>query len=224
MTVKWVCSDCDSNNIGKKPGILRCEVCGKPRTLEKLIPVDTSILYEVPEARASPAINWKRLACLLTVTIVKRPSVLLVALLIGSVAAAMLAFYRAGMELSWARITYNAEQLLEFRFNWTVIYDSFHSLLSQIGRIPDNVLALFSLECSLFFRCLSNLRISWDSTWDQLEQWLGRITRNMPPVWGALPRFCQNLRISAYFAWGNVKELLHSGTALFGRLLDKMIP
>lgn len=108
MTVKWVCSNCNSNNIGKKPGILRCEVCGKFHTFETLIPVDTSILYEVPEAHAFPAINGKQLVRFLAVVIVKWPSMLLIALLAGSAAVAMLAFYRAEMGLSWTRIAYNA--------------------------------------------------------------------------------------------------------------------
>ena len=173
MTVKWVCSNCNSNNIGKKPGILRCEVCGKFHTFETLIPVDTSILYEVPEAHAFPAINGKQLVRFLAVVIVKWPSMLLIALLAGSAAVAMLAFYRAEMGLSWTRIAYNAGQLLEFHINWAVIYDSFRSLLSKIGRIQDNVLALFSLACSLFLRFLSNLRIFWDSTGESVRT-LGR--------------------------------------------------
>jgi len=222
MTVKWVCSDCDSNNIGEKRGILRCEVCGKPRMLEKLVPVDTSILCEIPDERVFPAINGGQLVRLLAVTIVRWPSALLIALLIVSAAAVMLAFYQAGMEQTWARIIYNVE-LLEFHFNWDVIHDILRSLLSRIGRVPGNILALLSLACSASLRCLSNLRVFWDPAEHRMEWLVSHMLRNRLPVWEILLRILQNLGASAYAAWDSVKALLYSGTAWFARLLDKMI-
>lgn len=224
MTVKWVCSDCGSNNIGKKPGILRCEICGKPRTLEALLPVDTTILQEVPEVRVSPAVNGTQLVRFLAVTIVRRASVLLLALLAGSAAATMLAFYRAGMGLSWARVAQNTGLLLGSRFDWALICEPFYSLLRQIGRVRGNVPLLFSLACPLFLQCLLNLRLFLGSIWGRLGQLADRMLRNIPLMRGGLPRFLQDLRALAHFLWENVRRLFHSGTAQLHQLLDKIIP
>lgn len=37
ITVKWVCSNCGSNNLANKKGLLKCSICGKKHDSEKLV-------------------------------------------------------------------------------------------------------------------------------------------------------------------------------------------
>lgn len=44
MTVKWVCSDCSSNNLNELSLFMQCEVCGKIRTTETVTCINSEIV------------------------------------------------------------------------------------------------------------------------------------------------------------------------------------